>query len=86
MWTPLASGHLASFDRRKCNGPLNGPNALTGQQCPEGWTLYPFPGPQFKGSTTPGSAEARYYTWVDQFNTSASAQRAVRDRPTSVKR
>ena len=38
-----ASGHLASFDRRKCKGPLNGPTA-TGQHCPEGWTLYPTPG------------------------------------------
>ncbi len=27
VWTPLASGHLASFDRRKCTGPLNGPTA-----------------------------------------------------------
>ena len=44
--SPLASGHLGSFDRRKCKGPLNGPTA-TGQHCPEGWTLYPFPGPQF---------------------------------------
>ena len=26
VWTPLASGHLASFDRRKCKGPLNGPD------------------------------------------------------------
>ena len=49
VWTVLASGHLASFDRRKCKGPLNGPTA-TGQQCPEGWTLYPFPGPSFKGT------------------------------------
>ena len=24
VWTPLASGHLASFDRSKCTGPLNG--------------------------------------------------------------
>ena len=39
VWTALASGHLASFDRRKCKGPLNGPNA-TGQHCPEGWTFY----------------------------------------------
>ncbi len=39
-WAP--SGHLANFDRRKCKGPLNGPTA-TGQQCPEGWTLYPEP-------------------------------------------
>ena len=26
VWTVLSSGHLASFDRRKCNGPLNGPD------------------------------------------------------------
>ncbi len=67
-WTPLASGHLASFDRRKGTGPLNGPTA-TGQHCPEGWTLYPEPLPQFKGLTDSGSAEASYYTWVDQFDT-----------------
>jgi hypothetical protein len=68
VWAPLASGHLASFDRRKCRGALNGPTA-TGRQCPEGWTLYPFPGPQFKGLAQSGSAEASYYTWVDRFNT-----------------
>jgi len=68
VWTPLASGHLASFDRRKCEGPLNGPTA-TGQQCPEGWTFYQEPIPQFEGLDAPGSAEASYYTWVDQFDT-----------------
>jgi hypothetical protein len=68
FWASLSSGHLASFDRRKCKGPLNGPNA-TGKHCPEGWTLYPFPGPQMAGVTEPGSAEASYYTWVDQFDT-----------------
>jgi hypothetical protein len=68
-WTALASGHLASFDRRKCKGPLNGPTA-TGQHCPEGWTLYTEPLPQMTGVTDSGSAEASYYTWVDQFNTS----------------
>jgi hypothetical protein len=67
-WVALASGHLASFDRRKCTGPLNGP-AATGQHCPEGWTLYQEPMPQFKGVTDPGSVEASYYTWVDQFDT-----------------
>ena len=67
-WTALASGHLASFDRRKCKGPLNGPTA-TGQHCPEGWTLYPEPLPQLKGVTDSGSAEGSYYTWVDQFDT-----------------
>jgi len=66
-WVALASGHLASFDRRKCTGPLNGPTA-TGQHCPEGWTLYQEPMPQFKGVTESGSVEASYYTWVDQFD------------------
>jgi hypothetical protein len=67
-WIGLASGHLASFDRRKCKGPLNGPKA-TGQHCAEGWAFYPEPLPQMKGVTTRGSAEASYYTWVDQFDT-----------------
>jgi hypothetical protein len=69
FWASLASGHLGSFDRRKCKGPLNGPNA-TGKHCPEGWTLYPFPGPQFRDVQESGSAEASYYTWVDWFDTS----------------
>src|SRR5712691_6222872 len=68
VWTVLASGHLASFDRRKCKGPLNGPTA-TGQHCPEGWSLYQLPGPQFEGLKLAGSAEYPYYVWVDQFNT-----------------
>jgi hypothetical protein len=68
FWASLASGHLASFDRRKCKGPLNGPNA-TGKHCPEGWTLYPLPGPQFADVPDSGSAESSYYTWVDQFDT-----------------
>ncbi|HEX9463025.1 MAG TPA: carboxypeptidase regulatory-like domain-containing protein, partial [Alphaproteobacteria bacterium] len=68
VWAPLASGHMAAFDRGKCKGPLNGP-AATGQHCPEGWTLYPLPGPQLGNVTDPGSAEASYYTWVDQFDT-----------------
>ena len=67
-WASLASGHLGSFDRRKCKGPLNGPTA-TGKHCPEGWTLYPLPGPQFESVTDSGSAQASYYTWVDQFDT-----------------
>ena len=53
VWAALASGHMASFDRRKCKGPLNGPTA-TGQHCPEGWTLYPEPLPQMKGVTESG--------------------------------
>ena len=68
IWVALGSGHLASFDRRKCKGPLNGPNA-TGQHCPEGWTLYPTPGPNFRNVKDSGSADSHYYTWVDQFDT-----------------
>jgi len=67
FWAALASGQLASFDRRKCKGPLNGPKA-TGQHCPEGWSFYTEPLPQMKGVAYPGSAEASYYTWVDQFD------------------
>lgn len=66
-WASLASGHLGKFDRSKCK-VRNGPTA-TGKHCPEGWTLYPFPGPQFRDVQDSGSAEASYYTWVDQFNT-----------------
>jgi hypothetical protein len=66
-WVALASGQLASFDRRKCRGPLNGPTA-TGQHCPEGWSFFTEPLPQIQGVSGAGSAEASYYTWVDQFN------------------
>ncbi|MGE3402556.1 MAG: carboxypeptidase regulatory-like domain-containing protein [Vicinamibacterales bacterium] len=68
VWAVLASGHLASFDRTLCRGPLNGPQA-TGQHCPEGWRFYQSPGPQFKGVDSPGSADSHYYNWVDQFDT-----------------
>ncbi|MBM3819373.1 MAG: carboxypeptidase regulatory-like domain-containing protein [Acidimicrobiia bacterium] len=67
-WVVLASGHLASFDRRKCAGPLNGPTA-TGQHCPEGWRLYQTPGPNFKGAAESANVDSHYYDWVDQFDT-----------------
>ena len=67
VWVSLASGHIGSFDRRKCKGPLNGPKA-TGDHCPEGWAFYQYPGPGFEGIGD-NSAEASYYSWVDQHNT-----------------
>jgi hypothetical protein len=67
VWVSLASGHLGSFDRSKCKAPANGPNA-TGNQCPEGWSFYQYPGPGFAGIGK-NSAEASYFTWVDQHNT-----------------
>jgi hypothetical protein len=69
VWSVFSSGHMASFDRKKCTKPISGPDAITGKLCPEGWTLYKFPGPQFKGVTDKGSAEHAYYIWVDRFNT-----------------
>ncbi len=66
VWVSLGSGDLGSFDRRKCKGPLKGPKA-TGDQCKEGWTFYKYPGPGFAGIGD-NSAEASYYTWVDQHN------------------
>ena len=68
VWASLGSGHMGEFDRSKCTGPLNGPDA-TGDHCPEGWTLHDLPGPGF--SDLPEfSVESSYYTWVDQRNSS----------------
>ncbi|MFT5500571.1 MAG: hypothetical protein ACI88G_000701 [Woeseiaceae bacterium] len=66
VWSSLGSGHLGEFDRRKCAGPLNGPDA-TGNHCPEGWTLHDLPGPGF-ADLPQYSVESSYYTWVDQHN------------------
>jgi hypothetical protein len=68
VWTVMSSGHLASFDRRLCRGPLNGPATADGKQCPEGWKLYRLPGPQFKGLDPAGSANHAYYVWVDRYD------------------
>ena len=67
LWGSGSNGTLISFDRRKCKGPLNGPNA-TGNHCPEGFAYHKYPGPAFEGFEN-GSAEGSYYTWVDQHNT-----------------
>ena len=66
IWTSLGSGHLGEFDRSKCEGPLNGPEA-TGDHCPEGWTCHQYPGPGFP-QRPDFSVEASYYSWVDQRN------------------
>jgi hypothetical protein len=67
VWVSLGSGHIGSFDRRKCKAPLNGPKA-TGTHCPEGWAFHQYPGPGFQGLGD-NSAESSYYSWVDQHNT-----------------
>jgi hypothetical protein len=67
VWGSGSNGSLISFDRRKCKNPLQGPNA-TGNHCLEGFSYYKYPGPGFEGLEKT-SAEASYYTWVDQHNT-----------------
>jgi len=67
VWATLSSGQLASFDRRKCKGPLKGPNA-TGKQCPEGWAFHAYPGPNYKGAVDSASADSAYYNFVDRFD------------------
>jgi len=67
VWTVLSSGQLASFDRRKCKGPLNGPTA-TGKHCPEGWAFFALPGPNYKGAVDSASADSAYYNFVDRFD------------------
>ena len=66
VWVSLGSGHLGAFDRSKCTGPLNGPEA-TGDHCPEGWSFYDLPGPGFE-DLPESSIESSYYTWVDHHN------------------
>jgi hypothetical protein len=68
FWTVLAGGHFASFDRRTCKGPLNGPRA-TGRHCPEGWSFHAVPGPNFKGNPEAAAADSNYYAWVDKYDT-----------------
>jgi hypothetical protein len=52
VWVSLGSGHLGSFDRRKCKS----------DECPEGWSFHKYPGPGFRGIGD-NSAESSYYTW-----------------------
>jgi hypothetical protein len=64
-WAAFSSGHLGKFDRSKCS-VTNGPTA-TGQQCPEGWTIYETPGPKF--ADTDVSGDFHYLIFVDIHNT-----------------
>jgi hypothetical protein len=68
VWVSLGSGHLGEFDRSKCKSPASGPKAADGTTCPEGWNFFQYPGPGFAGIGK-NSAEASYYTWVDQHDT-----------------
>jgi hypothetical protein len=76
-WLALASGHMASFDRKLCKGPLNGPVAGTGKACPEGWKLYTIPARSLRASRlrtaapkpriTTGSTSSIRWVWARTF-------------------
>ena len=73
-----SSGHLMSFDRSKCKGPLNGPSA-TGNHCPEGWAFYKYPAPVSKASPT--RARRRVITPGSTSTTRSGLARMFRSRP-----
>jgi hypothetical protein len=66
---------MMSFDRRKCK-VLNGPSA-TGQQCPEGWTMYSKPSPVFQGAPDSLRTDMLYLTQVDRANALGLGKDAV---------
>lgn len=71
VWASLSSGHLASFDRRKCKGPLNGPTA-TGNHCPKAGHSTSIPARASRGSgrtarsraTIPGLTSTTRSAWA----------------------
>ena len=66
-WVAFANGRLGKLDRKKCK-IMNGPAVADGQQCPEGWSYYNTPGPNYEGVKN-GSADFHYLMWVDLFDT-----------------
>ena len=87
VWTALSSGHMASFDRSKCKGPLNGPRRGNRQACArKAGRSTRMPGPQFKGVTDPGSANHAYYSGSTATTRSASAPTCRSPRPTAASR
>ena len=67
-WQNWRGAHqMMSFDRRKCK-TTNSADA-TGQQCPEGWTVYTKPGPTFQGGADYSSTDMLYMTEIDSDNT-----------------
>jgi len=56
------SGHLASFDRSKCD-LTSGP--ATGQSCPEGWTFHRRDNPTFRNASFPINSDESYLIQVD---------------------
>ena len=67
LWGSGSSGHLVSFDRAQVQGPAQRPERDR-QPLPGGLRVPSLSGPRLRGPRQ-NSAEASYYTWVDQHNT-----------------
>ena len=65
-YAAFAQGRLGRLDRSKCK-VMTGPTA-TGQQCPEGWTYWNTPGPNYQGVKN-GTTDFAYLMWVDLHDT-----------------
>ena len=64
VWVPLDSGHIGSFDRRKCKGSLN--DFGRGTRRKMFGRLDALPAARPLVARRPGAAENPYYVWVDQ--------------------
>lgn len=72
IWVCLGgSSHVAKFDRSQCEQTWG-----TGDQCPEGWTLWEIPGATYKNNPDK-LTDYHYYTWVDQFDTLGLGENTV---------
>ena len=61
IWIRAAGTNRGRFDRASAG---DGPAAHEGRHCAEGWTLYPLPGPTFKGTDI--RADYNYYKGVGE--------------------
>ena len=61
------NGQTSRFDRKLCKN-VAGQAAATGQQCPEGWSVFDAPGPKIEGMKW-GTADFHYLGWVDLHDT-----------------
>ncbi len=64
-WVAFGTGSIGRFDRSVCK-VTKGPALANGQQCPEGWTIIPTPGPKFQGTNI--GSDWFYVAFVDHHN------------------
>ena len=68
FWAALSSGHLGSFDRRKCKGRSTG-RPRPASTAPKAGRCISFPARNSAPSAIPAARRRSYYVWVDWFDT-----------------